>query len=71
MSKCKKCGYFIPINDNPESYGICAWFDYNNIPALPYWSRVITKYGSISPYAGDSCKVYDPDVNLGELRNYL
>ena len=67
MSKCRTCGYFIPITDDRESYGLCTWFDYNDIPALPYWSTVITKYGSISPYGGKNCQVYDAEANLAEL----
>ena len=61
LNICKDCKYYSKLVDTVQSWGSCTWFDYHNIPSLPFWSKVTTKSGAIPPKVGMQCPVFSPN----------
>ena len=55
--RCGTCKHFDVLDEKrPESWGLCKFDDW---PDVPFWVVPRPEYGSISPFNGQYCKVYE------------
>jgi len=58
MKVCGTCRHWKRLGEEPESWGVCEWFD-SHEPSLPFWTKFNRSSGALSPDQAH-CHVHAP-----------